>query len=80
MEIYVVVVDCHYDFESFISVEIFEDIEKARKYMLEQFENEIEDKNYDKVEREENSCVAYDNGYFVENHCEITISKKNIIK
>ena len=78
MKVWVVIVDISYDYDNTIHVELFHDREKAKKYMLEQFEYEINDTEYDTIERDEHILSAYDEGYFVQNHCEIRILDKEI--
>ena len=78
MKVWVVIVDISYDYDNTILVELFLDREKAKKYMLEQFEYEINDTEYDTIERDEHILSAYDEGYFVQNHCEIRIVDKEI--
>ena len=78
MKVWVVIIDISYDFDNTIHVELFKDRKKAVEYMEKQFEYEINDTEYDTIEREEDVLLAYDEGYFVENHCEIRILDKEI--
>ena len=73
MKVWVVIVDISYDYDNTIHVELFKDRKKASEYMIDQFRYEINDNNYDIVEFGEDICSAYDEGYFVQNHCEIRI-------
>lgn len=78
MKVWVVIVDISYDYDNAIHVELFKDRKKAVEYMEKQFEYEINDTEYDIIEREEDMLSAYDEGYFVQNHCEIRILDKEI--
>ena len=76
MKIYVVIIDISYKFDNNIFVEVFEDRKKAEEFMLNTFKDEVNDTQYSIVEINEDICTAYDEGYFVENHCEIKIIDK----
>ena len=78
MKVWLVIVDISYDFDNTIHVEVFRDINKAKEYMLYQFKQEINDTEYEIVKYGEYKCSAYDEGYFIENHCEIRIVDKEI--
>ena len=78
MKVWVVIVDISYDYDNTIHVELFKDRKKAVEYMEKQFKYEINDTEYDTIERDEHILSAYNEGYFVENHCEIRIVDKEI--
>lgn len=80
MKVFVVVVDISYDYDNTIHVKLFKDRKKAVEYMEKQFEYEINDTEYETIERDDHILSAYDEGYFVQNHCEITIEEKEIIE
>ena len=78
MKVYVVTIDMSYDYDNKIFVKVFKDRKKAEKYMLEHFQYEINDISYDTIEYGEFVCSAYDDSYFVKNHCEIKVLEKEV--
>lgn len=78
MKVWVVIIDISYDYDNTIHVELFKDREKAVEYMQEHFEYEINETEYDTIERDDYILSAYDEGYFVQNHCEIRLLEKEV--
>lgn len=78
MKVYVVIVDITYEYDNTIYVKVFKDRAKAMKFMNEKFEQEINEVDYDTIERDDRACTAYNEGWFPENHCEISIVEEEV--
>jgi hypothetical protein len=78
MKVYVVVIDITYEYDNTISVKVFKERTRAERYIEKKFEELIADTNYDTIEREDWLLTAYNEGWFPENHCEISIVEKDV--
>ena len=78
MKVFVVVVDISYEYDTQIITKVFKDRAKAMKFMNEKFEQEINEVDYDTIERNDRVCSAYNEGWFAETHCEISIEEQEV--
>ena len=77
-KIYVVIIQNSFNFDNMLGVMTFKNKRKAESYMNKKFKDLIADKNYDIIKRTDNCCVAYNEGLFAENHCQITIYEREV--